>query len=238
MQARILRHLLLRLPSRKLPLGNLLVVAPHPDDEILGLGGVILSNIHHGHLVDILYLTDGEGANVHPDRERVRAERMKMTEAVRLSIGLSPEHLHRFRLPDGGVPKTNDSQFESLAQRLANLIDRLEPDYILVTHPLDYWPFDHPLAAALVQASLKKSRHQPVLYGYWVWAWYNLRPWHFGRLPSETIVADVGPWSETKRALMELYLRPRTESGKPWSGVLPTSLLSAFQFNLEVMSRM
>src|SRR5712691_6800604 len=40
---------------------RLLVVAPHPDDETLGAGGLIQRVHENGGVVKVLYLTDGEG---------------------------------------------------------------------------------------------------------------------------------------------------------------------------------
>jgi hypothetical protein len=41
---------------------SIMVVAPHPDDEILGLGGYIINKIRSGRRITIVYLTDGEKA--------------------------------------------------------------------------------------------------------------------------------------------------------------------------------
>src|SRR5947209_8000477 len=49
-------------PAMTVPAATrLLVVAPHPDDETLGAGGLIQRVRQSGGVVKILYLTDGEG---------------------------------------------------------------------------------------------------------------------------------------------------------------------------------
>ena len=41
---------------------KILVVAPHPDDETIGLGGLLLL---YGEQIDVLVLTDGSKGNHH-----------------------------------------------------------------------------------------------------------------------------------------------------------------------------
>ena len=40
---------------------KILIIAAHPDDEILGCGGTILKNIKLGNKVNVLYISDGVG---------------------------------------------------------------------------------------------------------------------------------------------------------------------------------
>lgn len=42
---------------------DILVFAPHPDDDILGCGGSIINHIKRGNAASIIYLTSGEAAN-------------------------------------------------------------------------------------------------------------------------------------------------------------------------------
>ena len=63
---------------------RLLVLAPHPDDETLGAGGLIRQSVGEGWYAGTLFLTDG-GAS-HPDREagaRARLIRARRREARR-----------------------------------------------------------------------------------------------------------------------------------------------------------
>ena len=238
-QTQLLRALVgLSIPKGMPAFGNLLVIAPHPDDEVFGAGGVILSALAEQKRVDILYLTDGEGAGVHLDPERIRAERARMTERVRVTLGLPESHLHRFHLPDGGVPRRGKSGFDDVVTRLVARIDQLEPDSVLATHELDFWPYDHVACAELAEAAVTRSRRRPALYLYWVWAWYNLRPdWFLRGRHSGLIAVPIGRWRTAKRCLVERYLVPLAPSGRPWSGQLPAALRQSFNLDFEVVER-
>lgn len=63
------------IPINKLKIDDsdrILIVAPHPDDEIIGCGGVI---VKHGHLCDVILLTDGCKGHTQWSESRTRRVR-------------------------------------------------------------------------------------------------------------------------------------------------------------------
>lgn len=49
------------------PYGRVLVLAPHPDDEVFGCGGAIMQHLAQGDEVTVIILTDGRAAIEHAD---------------------------------------------------------------------------------------------------------------------------------------------------------------------------
>jgi LmbE family N-acetylglucosaminyl deacetylase len=60
-----------------------LVVAPHPDDDVIGCGGSIIHLIRNGHTVTVVYMTLGEaGSLVYPKEELRRIREAEAHEAA------------------------------------------------------------------------------------------------------------------------------------------------------------
>jgi LmbE family N-acetylglucosaminyl deacetylase len=94
-------RLLSNCPSWTPPDGDLLVVAPHPDDEVLGAGGLMRAWVARGAKVSVLSVSDGEAAS--PERRALGSvRREELTEALRK---LCPTHVAvtRLGLPDGRI---------------------------------------------------------------------------------------------------------------------------------------
>ena len=119
---------------------DILVVAPHPDDAELGMGGAIAKMINLGWQVGILDLTDGE-PTPHGSTE-IRANE---TNAATAALGVEwRENLglrNRFLTPD----------LESRA-KLANVFRRTRPKWIFAPYWEDAHP-DHLAATEMIEAA-------------------------------------------------------------------------------------
>ncbi|MBI5259515.1 MAG: PIG-L family deacetylase [Burkholderiales bacterium] len=138
-------HLLLPYhPLRTLGIGSLLVLAPHPDDEVLGCGGLLALAVAQGVQVRVVVLTDGAAGGDAALRE---AE----GRAAAREIGYlrHDDSLQFWRLPDRGLVPD-----EGLAQRLAQTITASRPDWVLAPSPFEIHP-DHRAAcqAAIMACS-------------------------------------------------------------------------------------
>jgi LmbE family N-acetylglucosaminyl deacetylase len=98
---------------------RLMVVAPHPDDEMLGAGGLMQRVLETGGTVRVVYLTDGDGypegvqAEDHvesPSANDYRGygrQRRREARAALAALGYGPsKYTYTFlRFPDGGLCK-------------------------------------------------------------------------------------------------------------------------------------
>lgn len=119
---RTLRSLPLADPRELIGERPVLVLAPHPDDESLGCGGLIAECRARGHEVRVLVLTDGTGSHRH-SREypplRLAALRMEEARAAVAELGLAADAIDFLGLPDGGAP-LRGPRLRAVAEQVAD----------------------------------------------------------------------------------------------------------------------
>ena len=190
--------------------GGLVVVAPHPDDESLGCGGLIARACGEGRSVRLVVVSDGCGSHTHSRThppERLRALREAETLAAVAELGLAADHVRFLRLPDAAVPCEGEGG-QAAAEAVARAARDCAAGAIMVTWRHD--PHcDHAASAAIVdlaRAALGDIR----VFHYPVWGW---------RLPPETEVGprpeglrlDVGAHSAAKRRAVMAHASQTTD---------------------------
>lgn len=151
---------------------NILVVAPHPDDESIGCGGVICLHRERGDRVAVAVLTSGERALSHLPALVARSIREAEVEQAGELLGVT--QIDFLRLPDLGLLRSVDRA----AQQLSEILRARMPDMIYLPHPEESH-IDHMAANPIVRSSLahlRSSYGSPVLRGYEVWTpltWYS-----------------------------------------------------------------
>src|SRR5262245_10596521 len=142
---------------------NIVVIAPHPDDESIGCGGTLCLHTLGGDRVAAVFLTSGELGLKHLSREE--AWRVREGEAAAAAAGLGRADLAFLRRPDWFVGEG----VEAAAALLRPLLARQVPQSIYLPHDREWHP-DHGAALAVVRAALRASGlPAPVLLTYEVW---------------------------------------------------------------------
>jgi LmbE family N-acetylglucosaminyl deacetylase len=150
---------------------RVLVVAPHPDDETLGCGGLIARLVARGSTVHIVFLTDG-GASHRGSRTwpRPRLAALREGEAIEalaaLGAGDSPRTF--LRLPDAAMPEEGSEAWRAARDALAAVVAALQPDLAILPWRRD--PHcDHRDGWRLAHAALSKSRIDAPILEYAIW---------------------------------------------------------------------
>jgi LmbE family N-acetylglucosaminyl deacetylase len=142
---------------------NVLVIAPHPDDESIGCGGSICLHTARGDRVTAVFLTSGELGLKHLPSEEARRIREQEAEAAAEVLGLAT--LTFLRLPDWYVGDRVDEASVALAPVLA----REAPERVYLPHAAEWHP-DHRASLPVARAALRGSGlSPPTLLTYEVW---------------------------------------------------------------------
>lgn len=142
---------------------NILVIAPHPDDEAIGCGGSIRLHADRGDRVAVVFLTSGELGLEHLAPEE--AARIREREAAQASAILGVVRSEFLRLADWFL---GDDQSLAVA-RLVPILREEHPARIYLPHPEDAHP-DHRCTLPVVRAALREAALSAELWAYEIWS--------------------------------------------------------------------
>ena len=174
---------------------DVLVIAPHPDDAELGMGGTIQRLLADGKAVGVLDLTNGEPTPYGSEEKRA-AETKCATMVLRIpwrkNLGLPNRFL--------------EADLEARA-KLAGVIRSTKPKWLFAPYWVDAHP-DHVAATQLVEAArfwakLTKTEmpgdpHHPERI-------YNYYCVHLKLNPQPAFVVDITPFLDSKLESLQCY---------------------------------
>lgn len=193
--------------------GKIVIVAPHPDDEVFGCSGLIMRSVKNGMPPHIIIMTGGGASHMGccdlPDKIIIE-ERRKLTLNALTILGIPREQIHFLNFPDGEID-CNDLE----TTNLQSILDELKPNHVFVPHRGEGWK-DHICTARIVESMIPKSVD---LWEYCVWVWYY-NNWRFDWSDARQLEMTDDEHRSKLKAI-DAYIRPTAPCGNPWSGVLP-----------------
>lgn len=210
---------------------KVLIVAPHPDDEVLGCSGLIQRLLSEGKQVDVAILSGGGKSHAgccEIDESTLIGSRRNLSRKAAKILGLPLENLHFLDYPDGSIV------FDcSETERMKKLIDTLLPESIFVPHKGEGWS-DH-LEAGQIVRKLAGETSGVSFYEYCVWFWYY-NVWNIDRKKAFVLTMSKEELSHKNEAI-NAYIQPKAPCGKPFSGVLPPVFVWANRWRKELYFR-
>ena len=200
------------------------VVAAHPDDEVLGVGGTMALLAAAGARLRLIAVTDGEFSHQGMGDPGALAERRAGETAAALRVlGAQDTEVIRLGLPDAGLT-WRENEITAILRELTDGFDAC----------LAPWPRDVHADHEVAGRSARRAREDSLGYPIWMWHW--ARPgdqrvsWHRAvRVPLPPAVAAA------KQAAIRCFasqLEAREPSGQP---VLTHGVLAHFTRAQEVL---
>jgi LmbE family N-acetylglucosaminyl deacetylase len=194
---------------------EVVVVAAHPDDEVLGAGGLMALLADRGVRLRLVAVTDGEAS--HPGQDDLAARRI--TESASALKHLGDCEVVRLGLPDSGVSG------DELARRLPGLVAGF--DACLAPYENDVHRDHEAVGRAALGCGLPVIRFP-------IWTWHWARPAD-PRLPWERAVRVPLPPAilDRKRSAIDCFTS-QLEGPEP---ILPPDIVEHFTRPWEVLFR-
>lgn len=226
---------------------NILVVAAHPDDEVLGCGGTIARLSNEGYKVSILILGEGVTSRFGDPTEANPQELKKLhTQAQEIGAFLGAKEVTLAKLPDN---RFDSVDLLDVVKVVEEEINRVKPDIVYTQHGGDL-NIDHAITFRAVLTATRPMKGSPVkkVYGYEV---HSSTEWSFQQFQPvfhPNTFVDIGSTLEKKIKAMAMYegeARPFPHPRSPealragaltWGSVAGIPAAEAFMLIREVQS--
>lgn len=222
---------------------EVLLLAPHPDDDVLGCGGLLQHWCRAGKALELWMITDGEACFGEAAGDIARRRRSEAREAHRrlgvFGAAHSANALTRFshpirwlHLPDGQVSDYRDTLRETLRLRMT-------PDTLLVAPLQEDGHGDHEAIGSVARQVAQECGAELMSYPIWFWHWGQTAS--FASLPGNacqyTLTAAEHYRKQEAIAAYESQVGTRPGGNGGSGAILPRRVLRHFRRSFEVMLR-
>jgi LmbE family N-acetylglucosaminyl deacetylase len=184
---------------------KVLVIAAHPDDEVLGCGGTMARLTDDGADVHVHILGEGVTSRYErrddADRDSIRSLRDQAREACRV-VGVTQVELHS--LPDNRFDAETLLDIVKIVERL---VDKVQPEVIYTHHGGDL-NVDHQIVHKAVLTATRPAVTQAVREIY-AWEVPSSTEWSFQRIEPcfrPNVFVDISETLERKIESMRAYV--------------------------------
>ncbi len=177
---------------------KILVIAPHADDEILGVGGTMARNIAEGNQVFVLIVTHGEKPLFS---DEIVSQIRKETIQAHKFLGITKTYF-------GELPAVMLEQIPryQLNDKISKVIQEVEPDEVYIPHIGDMQK-DHQLVneAAMVAVRPKYAHKISAVYAYET---LSETEWNIPNTSNAfipTVYTDISNYNDTKKQALAYF---------------------------------
>lgn len=193
-------------------MNRVLIIAPHPDDEIIGCGGTILKHIDDGDRVFVFFVTNGE---LYDDNELYEDECKK-----RLSESRNVEEESGYEILSWSDVSARmiRGNYEQIRLNLEHVFRKIKPNIVYLPHKLEE-DVDHILTFEITKEAYMLSKFpkknnainniRASIYGYEVWT--PIRDFQ--------VLVNIDEYADRKKNLIALY-ESQNEKSSYTEGIL------------------
>ena len=196
---------------------RILVVAAHPDDEVLGCGGTIARYAADQHDVHVAILGEGISSRYEQRAEAPSSD----VQNLQADAWAAADALGARSVSFGGLP---DNRFDQLAlldiiKLVEQWIEKYHPDAIYTHHPGDL-NIDHGRTFRAVLTATRPGASGVIVSDLYAFEVPSSTEWAFQRIAPAfrpSVFVDIASGLERKIAAMQCYESERREAPHPRS---------------------
>lgn len=156
-------------------LGPTLILAPHPDDEALGCGGLILYLREQNIPTWICFMTSGDASHPHsvshPPNILSALREQEALESCKI-LGVEPENVIFLQLPDSLLSQMEEPKKESIISQLTETLKEFKTTSLFLPWRRDPHQ-DHMATYNLGRLAAEGADGEIQLVEYPIWLWKN-----------------------------------------------------------------
>ncbi|MDI6786650.1 MAG: PIG-L deacetylase family protein [bacterium] len=164
---------------------KIVIISPHPDDDVIGMGGTIAKFKSENYFITCLYITQGchSPSNVKIEPNHLAKVREKEAKKSALILGIDQTIFLRFK----DIKENNQAQ--KVHKELEFHLSKLHPEEIYLPHPQE----QHLTHKIITELSLNIAKsylnYNASIFGYEVWT----------PIINPTMFMDITSFVELKR---------------------------------------
>jgi LmbE family N-acetylglucosaminyl deacetylase len=205
---------------------SVIIFAAHPDDEVLGAGGIIALLAAAGARLRVVAVTDGESS--HPGRSaaarsELAGRRARERAAALEALGAGTAEVIRLGLPDAGL---GDREAE-LAARVPDLAAGFDGC-------LAPWAADLHADHEAVGRAARRAAGRVLFYPVWMWHWAGPDDPRVPWAQAGRVLLPAGP-RDRKQAAIRCFASQLEDRGDGLGPVLTAQFAAHFDRGYEVL---
>ncbi|MBI3248526.1 MAG: PIG-L family deacetylase [Deltaproteobacteria bacterium] len=182
---------------------QVLVVAAHPDDEVLGAGGTIAKHTARGDAVSVIILTEGASVQFPGEPEKIELKKMQARKVARM-LGIHEVFFGNF--PD---QQLDMQPIITVASFIEGVIEKIRPQ-IVYTHHFTELNRDHRTAYEATSVAVRPFS-LPLVERLLCFSVDTVSDWGQG-VAQYNVFSDISETLEAKLQAMRIY---ETEVRRP-----------------------
>lgn len=150
---------------------RILIIAPHPDDDVIGMGGTIAVKAKEGYKFTIVYVTNGGGSSKSPEYEKLSKNEMiklREQEAIQSIVPLVDDVKTVKQIFIGLESSTLFENPEVFTGELGKIIKDKAFKEIYIPYPEDRHA-THNVVASLSLNVIREKTKNAEIYAYETW---------------------------------------------------------------------